>query len=341
MIELDRYKGLRNDIEQTLAEGVARAEVAVYKERIRTYWEVGDRLDRYLQTVDATYGEQTVARLSKDVNLSRRILYDALKFRRLAPKVPAQAQLTWSHYRRLISVKDESLQQRLLESAQSGGWSLNELNRQIRDTSPEAVLDQQPNQVSASELQAKRGEPFVYRTIEKRRRLTLDLGFRDYHPVPGMDTERLTVNQVVRSVPDARREGDYRIEDAGMRSRMYAYPATVERIIDGDTLWATIDLGFGVWADRKLRMRGIDTPEMKTAGGVRARDWLVKRLDEVEVFVVTTTKVDLYDRYLADLFVLPGETDPVRIAKEGRFVNRELVEEGLARLWTGEKPPEF
>ena len=57
--------------------------------------------------------------------------------------------------------------------------------------------------------------------------------------------------------------------------------------------------------------------------------------------MITTTKVDLYDRYLTDVFVMPGEADLGRVARDGRFVNRELVEEGLARRWLEEKPPEF
>jgi endonuclease YncB( thermonuclease family) len=146
---------------------------------------------------------------------------------------------------------------------------------------------------------------------------------------------------MVRSVTDARLADDYRFEDTGQRARLFAYPARVEKIIDGDTLWATIDLGFGLWADRKLRLRGIDTPELKTARGIHARDYLTKTLEEDDTFVVTITKVDLYDRYFADLFVLSGESDPVVIAREGRFVNRELIAEGLARLWTDVKPPEF
>ena len=180
----------------------------------------------------------------------------------------------------------------------------------------------------------------MYRTVEKRHCLALDLGFRDSHPLSETVAEKLSSGQVVRSVPDERSEGGYRVEETGLRVRRFAFPASVERIIDGDTIWATIDLGFGTWADRKLRLRGIDTPELKTAGGIRARDYLSRTLEEAGVFVVTTTKIDLYDRYLADLFVLPGTSDPIIIAKRGRYVNRELVQKGLARLWTSEKPPE-
>ena len=183
---------------------------------------------------------------------------------------------------------------------------MTELNLQIREglADPDSLA---ASALEAKRLQAKRGEPFVYRTIEKRGRLALDLGFRDSHPLPESVASELIPGQLVRSVPDGRLAGGYLVEEARLRARLYAFPATVERIIDGDTLWATIDLGFDIWADRKLRLRGIDTPERKTAGGTRATDYLTMVLAEAEPFVVTTTKVDLYDRYLADLFVLPGE----------------------------------
>ena len=338
MGDLVGYNRLRKSVERMLSEGLVRAEQAVFNERLRTYWEVGDHLNAYLESADTAYGDQTIARLSGDVGISRRILYDALKFRRLAPKVPTEAHLTFSHYRRLLSVKDAGLQARLLEEARVGGWSVRELNAQIRDGQAGGDTQAPIDAAALKQLQAKRGEPYVYRTIEKQGRLVLDLGFRDARPILDQLAVGLSAGQMVRSVPDGRYEGGYRFEDAEMRGRIYAFPARVERIIDGDTLWATVDLGFNTWADRKLRLRGIDTPELKSSAGLRAKDALTKMLGEVDVFMVTTTKIDLYDRYLADLFVLPGEIDLAGIATEGQFVNRLLVERGLARVWTDEKP---
>jgi len=238
-----------------------------------------------------------------------------------------------------MSVTDPVLQNRLLTEAGDRHWSLRELDQQIRDMKgdPNTVTAQ----VEVKGLQAKRGEPYLYRTIEKNGRLALDLGFRDSHPLSDRVASNLTSGEVVRSAQDGRYEDGYRIASANQRVRLYAYPARVERIIDGDTLWATMDLGFDTWADRKLRLRGIDCPERKKAAGLRAKDALIGILEAVDVFVVTTTKIDLYDRYLADLFVLEGETDPGVIARNGVYVNRQLIQDGFARLWSDEKPPEF
>ncbi len=193
---------------------------------------------------------------------------------------------------------------------------------------------------AAPQLQAKRGEPFVYRVRQKWRRRVLDLGFRESHPLTDC-SEALEEGTIVRSAPDARFAGGYRLEETGYRARIYAYRATVARIIDGDTLWSTVDLGFGHWADIKLRLRGIDAEEIETAAGLRARDYLLNALSNSGDFVVTTTKVDLYDRYLADIFFLPENQELAVIARDGLFLNREMVRDGVARLWTKEKPPEF
>jgi len=100
------YLDLRKTVERTLAEGIVRAEQAIFRERLRTYWEIGGVLQVYLERNGREYGDTTIKRLSGDVNLSQVVLYDALKLRRLLNIFPAQEILTWSHYRRLMSVTD-------------------------------------------------------------------------------------------------------------------------------------------------------------------------------------------------------------------------------------------
>ena len=129
---------------------------------------------------------------------------------------------------------------------------------------------------------------------------------------------------------------DYRLQVSrtGMK-RLYTYRATVEEVVDGDTLWVGIDCGFGVWVRQKLRLRGIDTPELPGAAGRRAKAFVEKALGQVPFVVVTTTRPDKYDRYLSDLFHLPGATDPEKVLSEGRFLNQQLLDEGLAVRFEG------
>jgi len=43
---------------------------------------------------------------------------------------------------------------------------------------------------------------------------------------------------------------------------MYLYKARVDRIIDGDTFEATLDLGFGISTTQVFRVDDLDTPEI-------------------------------------------------------------------------------
>ncbi len=122
-------------------------------------------------------------------------------------------------------------------------------------------------------------------------------------------------------------------------------------VIDGDTLKAAIDLGLGVWTVQKLRLRGLDAPEIESAEGREAKAFLEKQvtrgckklqdvakgsekskttqpletsgnlLQPLEIscpVLIRTSKSDKYDRYLADLFV------------NGEYINQTLIDEGLA-----------
>lgn len=44
----------------------------------------------------------------------------------------------------------------------------------------------------------------------------------------------------------------------------YIYKIFVTRVIDGDTVDATIDLGFDITIKKRIRLHGIDTPETRT-----------------------------------------------------------------------------
>jgi endonuclease YncB( thermonuclease family) len=82
-------------------------------------------------------------------------------------------------------------------------------------------------------------------------------------------------------------------------------PQAIRRVVDGDTFVAAVMVAPGFSRELKLRLRGLDCPEMSTAAGRAAKlfvDGLIKAGDEV----VSTTKPDKYNRYLADVFLRPA-----------------------------------
>ena len=66
---------------------------------------------------------------------------------------------------------------------------------------------------------------------------------------------------------------------------MYTYNATVDRVIDGDTVDALIDLGFNTWKKIRIRLHGINAWESRTKDlkekekGLAAKNRLIELLE--------------------------------------------------------------
>ena len=58
----------------------------------------------------------------------------------------------------------------------------------------------------------------------------------------------------------------------------------INRVVDGDTIDVTIDLGFDLYKKERVRVAGVDTPEKRTRDkeekvlGIDATNWLKERL---------------------------------------------------------------
>ena len=125
---------------------------------------------------------------------------------------------------------------------------------------------------------------------------------------------------------------------------MYEYKAVVNRVVDGDTIDVTIDLGFSVWKKMRVRMEGINTPESRTRDleekkrGLAAKD----RLKEILLYnnnkcILKVSGVGKYGRALAT--VLVDSLSPLN-GKDGITlidVNKQLIEEGHAVEYHGGK----
>ena len=116
---------------------------------------------------------------------------------------------------------------------------------------------------------------------------------------------------------------------------MYEYKATIRRVVDGDTVDVTLDLGFNILYNSRIRLHGIDAPESRTRDleekkrGLAAKD-RVKELCPVGCTVMLKTTKDgrgKFGRILGEIFV------------EGlvQSVNRLLIEEGHAVEYFGGK----
>ncbi len=113
----------------------------------------------------------------------------------------------------------------------------------------------------------------------------------------------------------------------------YIRRAKIVRLVDGDTVDVDIDLGMAITTRQRLRLFGINTPEVrgpeKVAGHAATQhlaDLLVQFRHEGEWDIVVKTyrdKKGKYGRYLADLIGKDGDGDPVNL-------NERMVVDGHA-----------
>ena len=112
----------------------------------------------------------------------------------------------------------------------------------------------------------------------------------------------------------------------------------INRVLDGDTIDVTIDLGFDLYKKERVRIAGVDTPEKRTrnleekALGIDATNWLKEKLestlsgdDQLSIRTELVGGVGKYGRLLGWLYV--GDEDV--------SLNEQMITEGYAWAYDG------
>ena len=112
----------------------------------------------------------------------------------------------------------------------------------------------------------------------------------------------------------------------------------INRVVDGDTIDVTIDLGFDLYKKERVRVAGVDTPEKRTrdleekALGYDATNWLKDALDGAiagDDDLIIRTELDggvgKYGRLLGWLYIGDEEVS----------LNEQMIEEGYAWAYDG------
>ena len=124
----------------------------------------------------------------------------------------------------------------------------------------------------------------------------------------------------------------------------YIYKAKLEKVVDGDTIDALIDVGFDIWIKKRIRYKGIDTWESRTKDldekklGLAAKDRNKELLESVSskpgYFRLRSHGVGKYGRVLGEVFVKDIEGIEYN-------VNQTLIDEGHAYEYEGGKKKMF
>jgi micrococcal nuclease len=112
----------------------------------------------------------------------------------------------------------------------------------------------------------------------------------------------------------------------------------INRVLDGDTIDVTIDLGFDLYKKERVRVAGVDTPEKRTrdleekALGIDATNWLKEKLegalagdDDLVIRTELVGGVGKYGRLLGWLYLGDGSLS----------LNEQMIEEGYAWEYDG------
>ena len=117
---------------------------------------------------------------------------------------------------------------------------------------------------------------------------------------------------------------------------MYEYKATIRRVVDGDSIYVDIDLGFDVWLrNQSIRLYGIDTPECRQkdkarkAHGLLAKEYVQKALVVGRTYALRTKEKGKFGRFLGEFKTGKG------------FITKLLVKERLAVPYTGQNKKEI
>lgn len=300
----------------------------------KAYWNVGKFIHQHLlENKDrANYGNRLFEQLADDADRDETTLRKAVRFYRAYPILATWPELTWSHYRTLVTIKDKEERNELEKKIIEKQWDVRKVQKYLTSRRKIQVLRNASSE-DIPQLSFTRGRLNVcpVRISKLTEKLSLDLGFRSRRAFPEGEPKGLKEGDCV--LVD-RRSADWtweKIEAAKLE--LFTYQAKVIKVVDGDTLVIALDMGLGMSSEgQRLRLRGIDCPELDTEEGQRAKRFVQARLNPCDFIIVKTFKetVDLHDRYIVDIFYLQGESDPQQAALQGQYLNQELLNEGLA-----------
>lgn len=113
----------------------------------------------------------------------------------------------------------------------------------------------------------------------------------------------------------------------GMDLDMYTYRAKLVRVIDGDTIDAEIDLGFGIFIKQRIKLYGISIPTSKSKQeGGDAKAHLIKILPKEFMVETILNKRGKFGRVLGVIFFL--DANGIK-----HILNEILVEDGYAIVY--------
>src|SRR3989338_6790390 len=154
------YQALIAAIRREFQQGLARAQEAVYKQRVIINWRAGRHIHRFLAQDPGPEAPHLV-RIAEELDSSLDVVRKILKFYRCFPKLPKDPPLSWSQYRALLTAPEAQrsllLKKAITEDIGSEElYALISVSRRKDQTDPAAAG-------AAPQLDFKSGRVFSYK----------------------------------------------------------------------------------------------------------------------------------------------------------------------------------
>lgn len=152
-------------VKNTLESARSQVERAVNSAMVNAYWDIGRQISEATGG-RAEYGKRLVEYLSERLSseygkgYSKRNLYQMQQFYEAFPIVHTLcAQLSWSHYRRLMRIPDQQRREFYMHAAAEDGWSVRQLDHQIATFYYERLLKTDESKRDAIQGEIQSSEP--------------------------------------------------------------------------------------------------------------------------------------------------------------------------------------
>lgn len=160
-IDPNLYQGVRN----TLIKARSKAYSAVNSAMVEAYWEIGQQIDEAVGQ-RAEYGKGMLKSLAEQLTTEFGKGFNESSLRRMRQffkKFPNRAtlwhELSWSHYRLLMKLKDESRRDFYGRECAESAWSVRQLERQINSFFYERLLATQKSGIESVKNEIQSTEP--------------------------------------------------------------------------------------------------------------------------------------------------------------------------------------
>ncbi len=201
---LSSYQDIYAEIKEALLQSRNQAYSAVNFAMVQAYWHIGRIIVAHEQngSLRSEYGKGILQDVSERLQqefgtgFSVRNLQQMKRFYALFPNTNAlRSQLTWTHYRALLRVEDDTARNWYMEECVRSGWSSRQLERQISTLYYDRLLasrDKNPVIVEAAKLM----EPLAAENFIKDPYVLDFLDLKNYPALRESDLEQALIDKL-------------------------------------------------------------------------------------------------------------------------------------------------